>query len=177
MQKLFKDDVEVRKFDINDIENKIKMINDKNNNKYLHYDLPLEYNNTLNWYKKNMNNNDRLDCTITYKGKFAGLIGLLNIDSKNKKAEYYICIDYNFARRGIAFEASNLLITYAFNELEINKIYLYTEKENIKAQKLFEKIGFKNEGLLIDDIIYNGKKISRYTYGLCRSNYNGQDTN
>lgn len=50
-------------------------------------------------------------------------------------------------------------------------MYLYTEVSNIKAQLLFEKIGFKKEGLLKDDLIYSGKKICRYVYGMCKDDF------
>ena len=35
--------VTIRKFEEKDIANKIKWINDERNNRFLHYDLPLEY--------------------------------------------------------------------------------------------------------------------------------------
>ena len=48
--------VNLRKFNENDIEKKIKWINDPKNNEFLHYNIPLNYENTLNWYIKNQNN-------------------------------------------------------------------------------------------------------------------------
>ena len=172
MKELRKNDILVRKFTIDDIEHKINMINDQKNNKFLHYQLPLKYENTINWYKKNINNKNRLDCTIEYKKAFAGVIGLLNIDNINNEAEYYICLDYNYTNKGIAYEASQLLIKYAFKEMNLNKIYLYTEQGNHKAQKLFEKIGFSKKSLLINDIDYNNRKINRYLYELYGSKNN-----
>ena len=145
----------IRKFKYEDIEAKVRIINDEKNNRFLHYDLPLEYNKTVNWFKNNINNNKRCDFTIEYYKKIAGFIGLLNLDEKNAKAEYYICVD-------------NL---FAFNKINLNKVYLYTEVSNIKAQLLFEKIGFKKEGLLKDDLIYSGKKICRYVYGMCKDDF------
>lgn len=64
-----------------------------------------------------------------------------------------------------------MLLKYAFNKINLNKVYLYTEVSNIKAQLLFEKIGFKKEGLLKDDLIYSEKKICRYVYGMCKDDF------
>lgn len=162
----------IRKFEEKDIPYKVKWINDESNNKYLHYDLPLREDKTLVWFRTVMDRTDRADYTITYGGEPVGLIGLLNIDRKNRKAEYYICIgERQYKRKGIAYTATKILLDYAYNELSLNKIYLYTEIDNISAQKLFEKVGFKKEGLLREDLIYNGRKIDRYVYGLLVQDY------
>ncbi|MED4689074.1 GNAT family protein [Peribacillus frigoritolerans] len=164
--------IAIRKFQEEDIHYKVKWINDENNNKYLHYDLPLREDKTLLWFKTLEGRNDRVDYTITFDGEPAGLIGLLNIDSKNKKAEYYICLGQEkFKGRGIASIATDLLIKIGYKEFGLQKIYLYTEVENTQAQKLFEKIGFEKEGLLKNDVIYNAKKIDRYVYGLNVGSY------
>ena len=127
---------------------------------------------TLTWFKNIKDRKDRADYTITYNGEPAGLIGLLNIDQKNKKAEFYICIgNENYKGKGIAYRASTLLINYAFKELTLNKLYLYTETSNIPAQRLFEKLGFEKEGLLKSDLFYNGRRIDRYIYGLIKEDY------
>lgn len=161
------DEITIRKFNENDIENKVKWINNPENNKYLHYDLPLEYNKTLQWYKNNINNKNRYDAIIEYNGNSVGIIGLLNIDYKNKKAEYYITMGENaYKGKGIAYRASKQIIEYAFKELGLNKVYLYTEVENLIAQKLFDKLGMVKEGLLKEDLIINGKKKDRYTYAI-----------
>jgi len=158
--------IRIEKFKLNHIPYKVKWINDEKNNKYLHYDLPLEVDKTIKWFQKNVGNKNRLDYTILYDDIPVGLIGLLNIDYKNKKAEYYVLLgEHQFKHKNIAYEASKQLIRLA-KEIKINKIYLYTEVDNIPAQKLFAKIGFKKEGRLNQDIYYNGNKIDRYVYGM-----------
>jgi len=159
--------ISLREFQEEDVPYKVQWINDDQNNKYLHYDLPLKEDKTLSWFKTLENRTDRIDYTITYNGQPVGLIGLLNIDNVNKKAEYYICIGGDeFKGKGIASTATKLLIETGFKELGLQKICLYTEVENTPAQMLFEKVGFKKEGLLENDLIHNGEKIDRYVYGL-----------
>lgn len=164
--------ITIRKFQESDIPYKVKWLNDENNNKYLHYDLPLREDKTLLWYKNLELKSDRFDYTITHDDEPAGLIGLLNIDTKNKKAEYYICLgEEKFKGKGIAKVATDLLIKVGFEELKLNKIYLYTEVDNTLAQNLFEKLGFEKEGLLRNDLFQNGQKVDRYVYGLDVENY------
>ena len=162
----------LRKFGEKDIPNKIKWINDKNNNKHLHYDLPLEYDKTMSWFIKNKDRTDRFDAVIEADGIPVGLIGLLSIDRKNSKAEYYIVLgERKYKGKGIAKLASIQLLEYAFKKIEINKVYLFTEVENKNAQKLFEGVGFKKEGLLKQDIKNKNRLVDRYVYGICREDY------
>ncbi|MBO5136231.1 MAG: GNAT family N-acetyltransferase [Clostridia bacterium] len=164
--------VSLRKFCLEDIPKKVEWINNTDNNKYLHYDLPLEYDKTTMWFHRIKDLDTRFDAVIEYEGIPVGLIGLLNIDNKNKKAEYYVCIgEQEFKGCGIAKKASMLLINYAFNTLGLNKIFLYTEEENISAQNLFEKLGFQKEGLIRQDLICDGKKVNRYVYGILKEVY------
>lgn len=49
--------------------------------------------------------------------------------------------------KGIAKKASDILLKHAFNELELDEVYLYTEIDNVAAQHLFEKCGLYNQGI------------------------------
>lgn len=164
--------ISIRKFREEDIANKIKWINDPLNNTFLHYDLPLVYEKTVVWFQNNKNRTDRYDAVIEVDGFSVGLIGLLGIDEKNSKAEFYITLgEQEYKGKGIASIASKILLEYAFEKLNLNKVYLYTEKNNILAQKLFEKIGFQKEGLLKEDLIYNKRKVDRFFYGITKNEY------
>ncbi len=158
--------VTIRQFEERDIENKIRWINDSRNHTYLHYDLPLTYEKTLEWFHRNRDNDKRYDAVIEYEGVPCGLVGLLSIDHKNRKAEFYISMDHTFKGRGIATAAGKLMLRYAFDELKLRRVYLVTERDNTIAQKLFTKIGFLREGFLKDDLCMNGRFIDRYAYGI-----------
>ena len=168
--------VYIRKFNERDIENKIKWINTEKINKYLHYELPLELEKTIVWYEKIKDKNNRLDYVIEVEDNnkriSIGLIGLLDIDYKNKKGEFYICLgNENYHGKGIAKKASIEFLKLIFEEKKLEKVFLYTEYKNIAAQNLFEKIGFKKEGLLRNDLIYNKKFIDRYIYSILKEEF------
>ena len=138
----------------------------------MHYDIPLEKEKTIKWYEKNKDDVSRYDAIIEYDGTPVGVIGLINIDTKKKKAEYYITLgEKNYKRKGISYEASKLLINYGFNNYNIEKIWLCVDDENIPAKRLYEKIGFKLEGVLKKDIFFKGKMIDRCMYGICKDDW------
>lgn len=161
-----RDDVTLRDFCESDIEKKIEWINNPENNTYLHYDIPLCYDKTLNWFR-NKNNDIRLDCVIEYNDLPVGLIGLLAIDKNNKKTEIYLSMgETAYKGRGIATKAVQILTAYAFENLKMHKVYSNTDGKNIPAQRLFEKLGYKREGIFRDDMIFKGEYIDRYRYAI-----------
>lgn len=157
--------VTLRKFSAYDIPNKVRWINDEKNNEFLHYDLPLEIEKTENWFQNTKDRKDRYDAVIEVDGIPVGLIGLLSISQITRGAEYYITMgEQNFKGKGIAFEASKLILQYAFNKLHLNQVYLYTEVKNYKAQHLFEKLGFIKSNNVNSDLIYNNLAVDRFVY-------------
>lgn len=166
--------VTVRQFERNDIPKKVEWINNPENNQFLHYDIPICVEKTEKWFDSHIGEETRYDAVIEADGVSVGTIGLLNIDRKNSKAEYYIAMgETTYKGKGIAKEASMLILKYAFEELGLNRVYLFTESENIAAQKLFERVGFVKEGLIRQDIIFHGKLVDRFAYGYLREEWNG----
>ena len=162
----------IRKFRRENTPKKVEWINNPENNQFLHYDIPLEIGKTQVWFDNNIGRTDRYDAVVEADGIPCGTIGLLSIDRKNLKAEYYIAMgETSLKGKGVATQASKLLLDYGFTELGLNKIYLFTESENIPAQKLFEKVGFKKEGCMRSDIYSHNKFVDRYAYGIIRSEY------
>lgn len=155
--------MKLRKFQEQDVPNKVKWINDAENNQYLHYELPLLEEKTVEWFRKIEGRIDRYDAVIEYDEVPVGIIGLLGV--QDGRAEYYITIgEKEYKGKGIAKEATELLLQYAFINLKLKEVYLYTEEENIGAQKLFEKCGFEKQYLEKDSAINRGKLVNRYFY-------------
>lgn len=164
--------VTIRKFQRTDIPKKVEWINNPENNQFLHYDLPLTVEKTEKWFANHESDNNRYDAVIEADGIPVGTIGLLSIDRKNSKAEYYIAMgETEYKGKGIAKEASRLILAYGFEKLGLNRIYLFTETENIKAQRLFEKVGFIREGILKQDVFSHGQFVDRIAYGYLREDW------
>ena len=88
--------------------------------------------------------------------KKIGCVYLQNIDTIKKEAEYGILIgEEEYVGGGRGTESANLLVTYAFEYLGLEKIYLRVLKDNIRAQKSYMKSGFSiedyKETINIDD--------------------------
>jgi RimJ/RimL family protein N-acetyltransferase len=87
-----------------------------------------------------------------------GLLALLNIDKKNKKAEMRKLIgNSQYRGRGFAKEATRLWLNYCLRVFELNKIYINTLEANIQNISLNRHLGFKIEGVLKNECYIDGK--------------------
>lgn len=110
------------------------------------------------WYERYLKDESRIEFVLVKKndGIKIGTIGLSSIDYKNQKAEYGILIGEAQERgKGFAKEASIAIIDYAFFELNIQKIKLSVFSDNKNAIQLYQKLGFKEEGILRKEIYKN----------------------
>ena len=166
-------EIRIRKFERTDIPKKVEWINNPENNQFLHYDIPISVEGTERWYDSHLGEDTRYDAVIEADSIPVGTIGLLSIDRKNSKAEYYIAMgEPVYKGKGVAKEASMLILKYGFEVLGLNRIYLFTEIENLAAQKLFEKVGFVKEGIIRQDIVSHGKYVDRIAYSYLREDWN-----
>jgi len=86
-----------------------------------------------------------------------GWISLTNVSYRHQKGEYGIALLPEYQGLGYAKEASELLIDYVFNNLPIRKIILKAFTSNVSAIKLYEKLGFVQEGLLRNEFFKAGR--------------------
>lgn len=90
--------------------------------------------------------------------RFVGICALKNIDLRNRKAELYICLNGKGAKgRGLGSETVKELLDYAFDRLNLNRVYLYTPSYNRAALSCYRKVGFVEEGEFLEDIYCDGK--------------------
>lgn len=103
--------------------------------------------------------------------EYLGTISLKNINLKYHSAEYAITVRKKVRGRGVAMEATRLLLKKGFEEMGLHRIYLTVFADNIVAIKFYEKCGFSFEGELRDHIFLDGKYISWKLYGMLENEY------
>lgn len=91
-------------------------------------------------------------------GRSVGTIGLSRIEPLHRRAEYGVLIGEPGARgKGLASEASRLLLDYAFQALGLARVYLHVFADNEAAIRLYERVGFVQEGLLRRHVYKQGR--------------------
>lgn len=88
-----------------------------------------------------------------------GMISLLDIDMRNQKCEMgrVLIADENFRGKGLGGETIRVLLNYAFNHLNMHKVYCEVFAENEAAVKLYQKCGFAEDGRFKQHIYKNGE--------------------
>ncbi len=114
------------------------------------------------WYQKiaNDTSNKTIFFTIVenQSNKVIGFTQFLNINWVNRNAYFGIIIgDKSTQRKGYGKETTKLMIDYGFKILNFHKILLEVVSNNLAAIKLYEDIGFKQEGILKEDVFINNK--------------------
>ncbi len=89
------------------------------------------------------------------------IIAISSINSKQKSKSMHvgvvgIVISLKYCGQGLGEVIMNYLIDFAKRNGITKKLSLNTNEENTRAIKLYEKLGFKREGLLIKENFVNG---------------------
>jgi len=79
-----------------------------------------------------------------------GTVDLYEIDAHHRRAGIGILIDENHRQKGYAYQALKLMEEYAFSFLYLHQLFAYISTGNRKSVNLFEKVGYKEVGVLQD---------------------------
>ena len=77
---------------------------------------------------------------------FAGLAGFKGTDRLNRKSEIGYWLRQEFQHRGIMTDSVRALIKFGFSELDLNRIQIKCAPENVKSNRIPERLGFTFEG-------------------------------
>lgn len=107
-------------------------------------------------YDKHIHDQNERRFIISQAGKNIGLVELIEIDYIHRRAEFQIIICPEHQNKGFSSKATRMALAYAFNTLNMHKIYLVVDNENKKAIHVYEKLGFTTEGLLKEEYYTTG---------------------
>ena len=137
-------EIKIRPLRIEDAYTSVQWRNDPEVFKYTKntYDHVITVESELTWIKRVIVNTDEYRCAIIADDIYVGNIYLTKITEES--AVYQIFIgDKSYWGKGVAKEASLLIIRYAFNELKLQCVRLSVNSKNVRAISLYERIGFK----------------------------------
>lgn len=105
--------------------------------------------------------------------KIIGTVSIVNIDYRNRKAELgrVLIGEQSCRNKGFGKIAIDLVIEYAFKNLNIRKLYCEVFDKNEKAKSLYEKCGFIKEAVLKEHVFKAGKYEDVAVYSLFNKNF------
>jgi RimJ/RimL family protein N-acetyltransferase len=111
------------------------------------------------WFDNYILNRDtKIRCSIiNERDEIIGLVSLTNIDRINQSAIFHIMIgDSNNREKGAGYYATNEMLKHAFFDMNLVRVELTVLESNKRAIGVYEKVGFKKEGVKRKAVYKNG---------------------
>lgn len=157
-----------------DLKKRVEWLNDPVIQDTLNYDVPTSYAKTKAWFNKILLDPSRKEFSIFTQenDEYIGFCGILNIEIPVMKAEMHCVIgNKEYQRGGYGTEAYKLIMDYSFTEMGLNKLYGYQLGHNDSAHRVVEKLGWKRDGLLRQDLYSHGNIKDRWIVSVLKEDW------
>jgi ribosomal-protein-serine acetyltransferase len=114
-------------------------------------------------------NGDEYAFVILVNGKMVGRIGVYKIDAQNKIGEIGYWLVEAAQGKGITSKSCKALIDFCFDVLQLNRIEIKCGVENVKSQKIPERLNFTKEGTIRDGELLYDEFIDLNLYSLLKA--------
>jgi len=174
--------VRLRAYERDDLEKARMIYNDPEVNKYLRPDIPypLRVEDEIKWYER-LDPFGRGGYSFAIErlsdGEYIGSCGIDNVDWKNSRAAVGIFLGKMHWNHGYGTDALSVLVDFCFNEMNLHKVYLYVFSYNERAIHTYEKIGFKVDATLRDNIFKDGRYRDELVMSILRSEWEEKKAN
>jgi RimJ/RimL family protein N-acetyltransferase len=155
-----------------DLPTFVRWFNDPEATQFLLRGPPMGLEEEELWYQGLVRNEEKVFCIETLEGKLIGNLGITRLDWADRRAEIGVMIgEKDYWSRGYGTEAISLLLRYMFEELNLERIGLYCDETNLRAQRCYEKCGFRREGVFRRHRFKNGAFINDVIMSVLRSDW------
>jgi RimJ/RimL family protein N-acetyltransferase len=101
-----------------------------------------------------------------------GTAGLHAIDWRRRMAGFGIEIGRKEEwGKGYGTEATELVVTYAFRDLNLNRVWLWVYEFNARGIGAYKRVGFRTEATLREDCFIDGRYWDVHHMGILRSDW------
>ena len=153
-----------------------KWMNDPKVRHYSRNMWPITLEQVKKWFEPAPDRQMREFIVFTVYHKHAkrpiGSIGFNHINWVSRNANIFLTIgEPEFWGKGIAGEASNLMINYGFTELNFHKIFAGVFTPNTRSFRAAEKLGFEKEGVLKEEMYVDGQYHDIHKFALFKRDW------
>jgi len=113
----------------------------------------------------------RLGIILPEANRLIGTCSLFNLSRQNRRAEIGYALTPSVWGRGYMQEALTTLLSYAFDNLDLNRLEADIDPRNLASEKSLLRLGFLKEGLLRERWIVSGEVSDSSLFGLLRQDW------
>ncbi len=164
----------LRAIESSDLDLYHSWINDEETNQWRGLSHPTSREDADLWIRERRKSGpDHLSLAIEHATDgLIGFIGLRGICPRSRRAEIWIYIGSKLHwNQGIGFDAITAICDYAFEEMNLFRIWLECNPEFVPVVRCYEKVGFLHEGLLRKAYYRNGQFRDTCIMGLLREDW------
>lgn len=134
---------------------------------------PEEREKIRQWYMTRNEQNNRLDLAVVYieSDQVIGEVVFNEYDEETGNVNFRVLLSKSICNKGVGTEAVSMFIQYGMEELELHKISLEVYSFNPRAERVYQKAGFKLEGIKREEFLYNQEYFDTKIYGLLKADY------
>jgi RimJ/RimL family protein N-acetyltransferase len=155
--------VKLRALEMDDLDIILKHFNNLEIRQYLNSQIPMSREAERKWLERATVQDPWRDGGMTLaiedkkSGEFIGSVSFFDISKQHKSAEFGIAIHQpDNLGRGYGTDTTRVMLWIGFHILGLNSIRLITLRENVRAQKAYEKAGFIETGVFRQSAYVNG---------------------
>jgi len=167
--------VRIRAIEKTDIDEIMKWVNDPEVMQNLFMRYPVSRYQEEKWIEKALddsNPRNRVFALETKDGVYLGGMGLHAVNWENGNAEVGIVIGKKeHWNKGYGTDAMMAMLDFAFNRMNLHRVYLRVYDFNVRGRKSYEKCGFKKEGVLREDLYAHGKYHDTIIMGILKDEF------
>lgn len=124
------------------------------------------------WYQGLVHDRSQVVMAIEDGSTHIGTIGLRNIDLIYRNAELWLYIGEQDRRGGgVARPAFDQIVAFAFQTLNLHRVYANVFGFNERAKRFFAKAGMRHEGVLREAAFKKGCFCDKHVFGLLESEF------
>jgi diamine N-acetyltransferase len=131
-----------------------------NNESVMHYWFEEPYESFIelsDLYERHIHDRTERRFVAEVEHARVGLAELVEINHIHRRAEFQMIIAPEFQGKGYAMSVTELAIEYAFTVLNLYKLFLVVDSDNVRALSVYKKVGFEQEGILRDEFFVGGE--------------------
>ena len=165
----------LRAIERTDMQKMTKWANDPDLRNFVGPQFPVSMYEEEAWFDRLTRNEFRKALIIETKQQEAIGYVYIDLDWVNRKAQLSMAIgEKDYWDKGYGTEVVQIALNHCFNEVNMNKVYLYVFEFNKSAVRLYEKCGFKKEGLIRQDYLIHGKYEDRIIMGILKKEFSAK---